>query len=82
MTKKKSKKKQSQKRVPQTPEQPILLTTAQAAAYLNIPARTLESWRVKGRYPGPPVARIGANVFYRRVDLEDWVAERVVRQGG
>ena len=55
-----------------------LLTTQQAAAQLAIPARTLQSWRSKGRYSGPPYVRLSSQVRYRRSDLDAWVAERVV----
>lgn len=55
-----------------------LLTTEQAAAHLAIPARTLQSWRSKGRYSGPPYVRLSSHVRYRISDLDNWVAERVV----
>ena len=55
-----------------------LLTTEQAAAHLAVPARTLQSWRSKGRYSGPPYVRLSSHVRYRISDLDAWVAERVV----
>ena len=55
-----------------------LLTTEQAAAHLAVPARTLQAWRSKGRYSGPPYVRLSSHVRYRISDLDAWVAERVV----
>ncbi len=55
---------------------PQLLTTAEAATYLSISPRTLESWRTK--LVGPPSVKLnGGNVRYRPEDLEQWVAESV-----
>jgi len=54
---------------------PQLLTTAEAATYLNISPRTLEAWRTK--LIGPPHFKpAGAQaVRYRAADLEQWVEE-------
>lgn len=49
-----------------------LLTTREAATYLNVSWRTLETWRRTGG--GPKYVRIGARqVRYRRRDLEVWL---------
>lgn len=51
-----------------------LLTTAEAATYLSLSARTLEGWRSKG--VGPVfVKQAGRAVRYREEDLESWVNE-------
>ena len=57
-----------------------LMTTAEAATYLNMSPRTLESWRTK--LIGPPFVKPenSAAVRYRAADLEQWVNESV--QGG
>ena len=54
-----------------------LLTTKQAAAFLNFTPRALESWRIHGG--GPHFVRVSARaVRYRRRDLEDWIATKVI----
>jgi excisionase family DNA binding protein len=52
-----------------------LMTVQDVARYLRVPVGTLRNWRVTG--DGPPAARIGRHVRYRRADVESWVAERV-----
>jgi len=54
-----------------------LLTTEQAAGFLNRPARTLEDWRYTGG--GPPYVKMGRAVRYRASDLLEWVDDRVVQ---
>lgn len=52
-----------------------LLTTAQAAAFLNVSPRTAETWRRTGR--GPVFVAISRNaVRYRLSDLEAWIGSR------
>lgn len=54
---------------------PQLLTTAEAATYLSMSPRTLETWRNK-RIGPPYVKPEGGNaVRYRPADLESWVEE-------
>ena len=48
-----------------------LLNEPEAAAYLGLAPRTLQSWRVRGR--GPAYIKAGARVLYRVIDLERWV---------
>ena len=58
---------------------PQLLTTAEAATYLNLSPRTLEGWR--SRFEGPVFVKTnGRTVRYREEDLEQWVNESI--QGG
>lgn len=54
-----------------------LMTTAQAAAFLNFPEATVKDWRRQGT--GPAYIRInGANVRYRVRDLNDWLDSQTV----
>ncbi len=46
------------------------LTTAQAAHYLGLSARTLERMRRRGK--GPRFRRHGGEVFYHIADLDAW----------
>ena len=54
-----------------------LLTTTQAAAYVNMSPRTLERYRVTGE--GPKYLKLGRLVFYRQGDLDEWLDARVRR---
>lgn len=62
------------------PEPPSdVLTPKQAATYLRLSHRTLETMRTRGG--GPPFAKYGdgrsSRVVYRRSDLDAWIASRV-----
>jgi len=48
-----------------------LLDTEEAAAYLRLPAETLETWRCRRR--GPSYLKAGHRVLYRRADLDHWL---------
>lgn len=70
--------------LPPTPEPKInravavvaaLLTTPEAATYLNLKPATLEQWRWNGR--GPRFVKIGRSCRYRQTDLDDFLDERV-----
>ncbi len=61
--------------LPPTPP-PQLLTTDQAAHFLNVKPSTLEQWRWNGR--GPKFCKIGRNCRYRTDDLLSYVDERCV----
>jgi predicted site-specific integrase-resolvase len=53
-----------------------LLTEQEAADILNISARTLEAWRMRG--DGPMFVRLrGHAIRYRRDDLEKFIAAGV-----
>ena len=54
-----------------------LLTTTQAAAYVNMSPRTLERYRVTGE--GPKYLKLGRLVFYRQSHLDEWLNARVRR---
>jgi hypothetical protein len=47
-----------------------------AAAYLNVSTQWLESRRQDGS--GPPFAKLGRRIIYRKSDLEAFVAQRLV----
>jgi excisionase family DNA binding protein len=55
-----------------------LMTVEQVADYLNVPAKTLYRWRT--RHKGPPGARVGRYVRYRKADVEAWVNRQASRQ--
>lgn len=52
-----------------------VLTTREAAAYLNVQPTTLEQWRWNGR--GPNFVKLGRSVRYRQADLEAFLGARV-----
>jgi hypothetical protein len=56
-----------------------VLDTVAAGAYLGgskpIPRQTMAFWRSKKA--GPPYFHAGAQVRYRRADLDNWIAARL-----
>jgi excisionase family DNA binding protein len=54
----------------------MLFTQAEAADHLRLSERTLKRWRVSGS--GPAFVKLGRRVLYRKLDLEEWIASRVV----
>jgi len=48
----------------------------QLAEFIQVPVRTVYRWRAAGDY-GPPAAKFGRHVRYRRSDVEAWAAQRV-----
>jgi excisionase family DNA binding protein len=46
------------------------LTLDQAAAFLNLPSKTLRDWRLKRQ--GPPAHKFGRALRYNLADLESW----------
>lgn len=57
-----------------SPEEPVFLTTRQAAAFLSLSPRTLDRYRFAGT--GPAFHKFGVRIAYARSDLEDWAAEK------
>ncbi len=53
---------------------PELLTIKEAAAYLQVSEETLRKWRAQGA--GPPVAKLGRHLRYRKDALDQWVKEQ------
>lgn len=49
------------------------MTRRDAAKYLGLKEKTLAMWAMTGK--GPPVVRVGGRCFYRRSDLDEFVAE-------
>lgn len=56
---------------------PTLLSTEDAAIYLGISSRTLETWRCKQRYDIPYV-KIGSVVRYKISDLDDYIRKNTI----
>ena len=54
-----------------------IFKTREAAEYLGLSKPTLERYRLTG--DGPPFCKLGKSVRYRRVDLDAWLASRLVR---
>lgn len=59
-------------------EVPEWFTTAELAAWLQVPPETVYKWRYTGS--GPRGVRLGRHVRYRRTDVEAWLTERRQRQ--
>jgi len=53
------------------------LKTPEAATYSRLSVPTLERKRLTG--DGPPFIKAGKCVIYRRSDLDEWLASRLVR---
>lgn len=58
---------------------PKLLTTDEAAKFLQVSAGTLAVWRCVARYRLPFV-KIGRNIRYKENDLVAWIESRTVHQ--
>lgn len=54
-----------------------VMNTAEAAKYVRLGKPTLDRFRLTGE--GPPYAKLGGAVRYRRCDLDEWLASRIVR---
>lgn len=52
-----------------------LLTTRDVATYLGVPVSTIYQWRTRGA--GPPAARVGRHLRWRRGDVDQWIADQV-----
>lgn len=53
------------------------LTPPETADLLRRPTSTLAYWRHRGE--GPPFAKIGRRVLYRRADVMAWMEEQFAR---
>ncbi|ADP78336.1 helix-turn-helix transcriptional regulator [Pseudofrankia inefficax] len=51
-----------------------LMTSRQVSEFLNVPAATLRTWRLRGS--GPQSFRLCGTVRYRRSVVEAWLAEQ------
>ncbi len=54
-----------------TPDISALLTEKEAARFLSMSFRTLQSWRSESK--GPPYLKLGRSIRYRKSDLLAWV---------
>ena len=50
-----------------------MLTTAEAAARLDVSQRTLIRWRQSIPIIGPPPIRIGNGIRYAEADVNSWI---------
>jgi len=50
-------------------------TRQEAAAYLNLHAKTLANWASTGRY-GLRFHKVGKKAIYLKADLDAWLSER------
>lgn len=55
------------------PQTSDLLTTDEAGTFLRLSRPTLERRRLAGEVPA--FVRLGRRIYYRRADLEAWLAE-------
>jgi hypothetical protein len=53
-----------------------LLSETDFSALIGVDPRTTTVWRSQKR--GPDVVKLGRAVFYRRKDVEDWIAMNVM----
>lgn len=57
-----------------------LFTVDEVAAMLAVTPHTLAQWRAEKR--GPDFVKLGRGVFYRKLDVENWVNANVYPAGG
>ena len=53
-----------------------ILTTKEAAEFLGLKEKTLRLWRAENK--GPSYIKINRTIRYRRDDLDEFVAKRMV----
>ena len=54
-----------------------LMNVQEAAKYVKLGSSTLNRFRVSGG--GPRYAKLGGAVRYRKEDLDDWIAGRIIQ---
>lgn len=59
------------------PKKPDMMSTAEAAAYLDLKEGTLAIWRCTKRY-SLTFIRVGRRIQYRKSDLDAFLASRTV----
>ncbi len=55
------------------------MTRAELAAHLDVSEITLSRWQAQGI--GPPLAKLGRRVLYRREAVRAWMVKREMGQG-
>jgi predicted DNA-binding transcriptional regulator AlpA len=55
----------------------VYLASKEAANYLGMSIKSLEKWRLLRE--GPPYVKLGRAVRYRQIDLDAYMAERLVK---
>jgi excisionase family DNA binding protein len=55
-----------------------LVDSTEVAAYLNVPARTLDQWAWKGT--GPKFAKVGKFRRYKWADVDAWLDDQTFQQ--
>lgn len=64
-----------------TPEQlDRYLSTEELAERLNVPARTVQGWRLRKK--GPAYVKVGRHIRYSESAVAEFLAARVVPSGG
>ncbi|MFC5182832.1 helix-turn-helix domain-containing protein [Actinomadura harenae] len=63
-----------------SPRRASLADSEELAAYLKVPARTLDDWAHRGT--GPTYRRVGRHRRYRWEDVERWLDDQAVRGTG
>jgi predicted DNA-binding transcriptional regulator AlpA len=48
-----------------------IMTATEVADYLRVPLKSLYTWRYT--HEGPPSARVGKYLRYRRTDIDEWL---------
>lgn len=61
--------------VPARREREEILTIDEVAAWVRLPRQTLYSMRARGL--GPPAAKLGKHLRYRRSDVERWIQDHL-----
>jgi excisionase family DNA binding protein len=56
------------------PEDPELLSRSEAAMVLGVSRSTMNQWAM--RHAGPAFVRLGKSCWYRRSDLQQWIAQQ------
>lgn len=52
-----------------------LLNLPEASQFTRVPEATLRYWRSQGT--GPPSFKLGRRIFYRKADVDAWLAEQM-----
>ena len=56
------------------------LSPTQLARYLSVPVATIYGWRHQGK--GPPAAKLGNHLRYRKADVDDWIDSNTSNTSG